>query len=228
MKQKLRVVIIAFLFWPAGLSGLSEAAKWKAGGVIGFSHFFAEMDDHQEPVTVLIRIENHSSRNMLEITRHFVQLTDAKNQRIRPISADEVVSDHLKKLRDLMPQHAEEIDMLLGEIRADFPQEKIVQVYARLKEYMRQGRPITWRTGLKNLLLGKKSSGAKDIVRAEMLIEKIGAHSKNYLWPTEVAPGANVTGIVFFKKAIHQPVNIFFQQGSDFIGTRMRIVAGDK
>jgi hypothetical protein len=226
--QKRWLCVSILLLAMGMLPRLSVGAKWEASGEIGFSHFFAEMDDQVDPVTVLIRVENHSQQDLLKITQHFVQMTDAKNQRIRPVSVDEVVSDHLAKLRELMPQHAEEIDVLLGEIRADYPQEKIVQVYARLKKYMRQGRPITWRTGLKNMLLGKKSSNAQDIKQAEFLIEEIGTLSKNHLWPTDVAPETNVTGMVFFKQTIHHPVNIFFQQGADFIGTRMHIVAGDK
>jgi len=219
--------VMILCFW-GNLPLLTTAAVWKAAGEIGFVHFYAEMKEEEDLVTVLLRIENHSKVESFKVTRFFVQMTDASNQRVRPVTADEVVSGYLKQLRELLPRHAAEIDSILGEIRADFPQEKIVEVYGRLKEYMRQGRPVTWRTELENWLLGKRQSNEADIAKADQIIEKIGILAKNYFWPTEIAPDSNYTGVVFFRKPMQQPVNIFFQVGEEFIGTQMRIVIGDE
>lgn len=217
------MVLFISLVW----SQSGWAALWEMTGRIGHIQAYAQMEDTDDPLIVLLRVENISDLESVKVSRHFVQMTDSEKQRVRPISADEVVSEYLQTLRQHMPQHAREIDMLLGEIQADFPQEKIVEVYSRLKKYMAEGKPITWRTNLENTLLGKRHATKEDFAAAEILIEKIGKLSKNYFWPTNIAPDSNYTGMVFFEKTFKYPVTIYFQVDEDFIGAPMKIIRGD-
>ncbi|MBN1594371.1 hypothetical protein JW933_00445 [candidate division FCPU426 bacterium] len=218
---------LLFLCLPGFGPAAATAAVWKAAGEIGLATFYAEMKDGKEPVAVLLRIENHSKEESLSISRDFVYMLDGGKKYVRPVSADEMVSGHLKRLRTLMPQHALEIDAILGEIQADFPQEKIVEVYGRLQEYMKRGRPITWRTSLENFLLGRRQSSEKDIVEAQQVIEEIGLLSKNYFWPNDIPPDSQYTGMVFFKKPLQEPASIYFKIGNEYIGTVMQITAGE-
>ncbi|MCD4814517.1 hypothetical protein K8S19_12605 [bacterium] len=227
MFRKVRILFFGSLLtlavWVPG-----HAAVWEMTGQIGLIQVYAQMEDTEDPITVLLRVENIAELESFKVSRDFVLMKDSESTQIRPISADEVVSGYLQELRTLMPQHAPEISDILGEIRADFPQEKIVEVYGRLKKYMQIGKPITWRTNLENYLLGKRHSTRADFQAAEKIIEKIGVLSKNYFWPTEIAPDAQYTGIVFFESSFKHPVTIFFQIGKNFIGAPMQIIHGDK
>jgi hypothetical protein len=205
-----------------------RAAIWKASGEVGLITFFAEMNDERDPVTVLLRIENHSKITSFSVSRYFVQMTDADNHLIRPVSGDEIVSGYLRRLRKLMPRNENEIDGLMGEIRADFPQQKIVEVYGRMKEYMNHGRPVGWRSQVQNFLTGKQASQQAQLQEADTLIEEIGGLAKNYLWPNDIAPDTTYTGVVFFDRPVKQPANIFFQVGEQFIGTKMILTESDK
>ena len=219
---------VGMLFLALGLAGPAAGAVWKASGQIGFTDFYAEMSDEKDPVMVQLRIENRSQVSRLMVSRHFVQLTNAENNRMRPVTADEMASDYLKHLRILLPRHALEIDQILNDIQADFPQEKIVEVYGRLKKYMKQGRPIKWRCQLENWLLGKPLSQLQEIQEAERIIEKIGWLAENYFWPTEIAPDTVYTGLVFFERPARQPPRVYFQMGEDFLGKTMSLAEGDK
>ncbi len=220
---------MGWLFVALGLvAGPADGAVWKASGQIGFTDFYAEMNDEKDPVMVQLRIENRSQVSSLRVSRYFVQLTNAENNRMRPVTADEMASDYLQRLRILLPRHAREIDQSLSDIQADFPQEKIVEVYGRLKKYMRQGRPIKWRCQLENWLLGKPPSKLQEIQEAEGLIEKIGRLAENYFWPTQIAPNTVYTGLVFFERPARQPARVYFQMGEDFLGRTMSLAAGDK
>lgn len=209
------------------LGNTAGGAIWEVSGNIGFSGFYAEMNDAEDIVTLFVRIENHAGLQGLEITPYFVQMTDANKNRCRPVTADEVVSDYLDKLRILLPQHQQDIDMLLEEIQADFPQEKIVKVYAKLKGYMKEGRPITWRAGLENTLLGKRHSTNSDIEKAEVIIEKINDLSNTYFWPGNIPPGESKTGILYFKRPVKNPASLFIQVGDDFLGLPFEVKKSD-
>ena len=219
---------VGMLFLALGLAGPAAGAVWKASGQIGFTDFYTEMNDEKDPVMLRLRIENRSQVSSLRVSRHFVQLTNADNNRMRPVTADEMASDYLKRLRVLLPRHAQEIDQSLRDIQADFPQEKIVEVYGRLKKYMKQGRPVKWRCQLENWLLGKPSSQLQEIQEAERLIEKIGRLAGNYFWPTEIAPDTVYTGLIFFERPLQHPPRVYFQMGEDFLGKTMSLAAGDK
>jgi len=78
----------------------AEAAVWKSTGQIGLTGFSAEVDDSKNPMVVAIRIENHSKLTAVSISRNFVQMTDGDNKPLRPVAADEIVSDRLHKLRE--------------------------------------------------------------------------------------------------------------------------------
>jgi len=210
-----------------GQISLTYSAIWKVTGKIGFTSFFAEMDDTQDPVPILVRLDNLASVKALEITPYFVQMTDGNKIPCRPITADEIVSDHLDELRNLMPQHQVDIDKMLVEIQADFPQEKIVKVYANLKKYMGQGRPITWRANLENILLGKRASEKRDIKKAEKLIEAIGVLSENYFWPDQIPPSGSKTGLLYFKRPIKQPANLYIQVDQEFLGLSFEVKKSD-
>ncbi len=217
MHLKLKLILllgVALAGWPL----TSEATTWKVNGKIGLAAFTAQMDDSRDPVMVMIRLDNQALVNPLNITSYFVQMTDANRELCRQVSADEMVSDDLDQLRRLMPQHEKDIDELLASIRADYPQEKIVKVYAQLKRYMDKGRPIQWRAKVENFLLGKPPSSGSDIQEANRLIESIGELSHNYFWPGSIAPGESKTGILFFKRPVKQPASLFLQVGTDFIG----------
>lgn len=196
----------------------ARSTTWEVKGKVGFLNFYAEMDDSQNPVPVLLRLENSALIEALTITPYFVLLTDANRQPSRAVTADEIVSDYLDELRELLPQHQADIDLMLREIQADFPQEKIVKVYATLKAYMADGRPISWRANLENFLLGKNASQKQDVKRAEQLIEAIGTLSKNYLWPGQIAPGESRTGLLYFKRPVKHPAHLYIQVDRDFLG----------
>jgi len=208
------MLLLGLITWtPAG-----QATLWKVNGKVGLATFSAQMDDRQDPVTVMIRLDNLALVNPLDVTSYFIQMTDANHELCRQVSADEIVSEDLDQLRQLLPQNEKDIDALLENIRADFPQEKIVKVYARLKQYMAKGHPIQWRAQVENFLLGKRPSTASDIQKANRLIESIGALSHNYFWPGSIAPGDSKTGILFFKRPVKQPASLFIQVGTDFLG----------
>lgn len=212
--------------WAVFLSGfilfinvaVSSATIWEVRGKVGLTSFYAEMDDTKDPVQVLIRVDNQALIESIDIPYYFVQMTDGNKQRCRPVAADEIISDYLDELRGLLPKHQKDIDEMLLEIRADYPQEKIVKVYANLMEYMKNGRPITWRANVENFLLGKRSSNQGDITRSETLIQAIGELSENYFWPNQIPPGESKTGILFFKRPVKQPASLFIQVGESFLG----------
>gem|GEM_PF-4792311 len=217
------------LFLAAWMVSLpAAAAVWKADGQVGFIHFFVEMHDEQDPVTVLLRIENHSKVQSFSVSRYFVQMTDSDNQLVRAVSGDEVVSNYLRRLRQLMPQNEHEINELLGGIRADYPQEKIIEAYGRLKGYMQKGRPVGWRSQVENWFMGRPGSKSQQLQEAEGLIEAIGDLGKNYLWPNDIAPDASYTGMVFFERPVKQPVSIYFQMGEQFLGTKLVLAESDE
>jgi hypothetical protein len=205
----------------------AEAAVWKSTGQIGLTGFSAEVDDSKNPMVVAIRIENHSKLTAVSISRNFVQMTDGDNKPLRPVAADEIVSDRLHKLRELLPQNVNEIDQLMGQIQADYPQQKIVDVYAHLKQFMAQNRPMGWRSSLENWAGGKRYSSDEDLKQAQVLIEEIGGVAKNYLWPRDVAPDTVYTGLVFFERPPKDPLHIFFEMDHQFLGTAMVLDSGD-
>jgi hypothetical protein len=201
----------------------ASAAIWKATGQIGLLNVDAELRDEQAPVMVFIRIENQSKLAPIAVSNAFVQMTDGKNQRLRPVTPDELVSEHLQKLRQLMPQDVPELNDILGNIQADYPQEKIVAVYGRLKQYLEQGRPRGWRTDLQNWLVGSRASSTDELREASVIVEEIGRLAENYLWPRDVAPQGIYTGLVFFEKPTAEPPSIYFQLGDKFIGTAFKL-----
>ncbi len=228
--MKLRTLIrlsVLSTAWLAAAVFPAQAATWKANGQIGMIGFAAEMDDGKNPVTVFIRVENHSKLSPVTISRYFVQMTDGDNKPLRPVTADEIVSDRLHRLRSLLPQNVNEIDTMMGEIQADYPQQKIVAVYARLKQFMTQNRPTGWRTRLENWFAGTKFSTDEELKQAEVLIEDIGALAQTYLWPRDVTPDTVYTGVVFFERVPKDPKHIFFEIDHQFIGTTMVMVDGD-
>lgn len=224
--MKLVVGLILVLPFFSGTS--VSAATWKASGQIGLVEVFAQLEDNQTPMAVLIRAENHSRLAKVEISRYFVQMTDAENRPLRPITADDLVSERLEKLRQLLPRQALDIDAIIGDIRADYPQEKIVEVYGRLQKYLDQGLPITWRSSLENWLLAKPASTAKDEEEAGKLIKDIGDLGRNYLWPRDLAPDSTYTGVVFFEQTSRHPASIFFEINHQFIGMRMTPSQGNQ
>ena len=220
--------IVFFFFFLGSLNLPVWGAVWQGSGEIGLITFYAEMDDTKDCIQLMLRIENNSKLKSIKVSRFFVQMTDGENNRLRPITADELVAEKLKRMRRLLPQHALEINQLLVEIKADFPQEKVVEVYGRLKKYMQRGRPISWRTWIENFLLRKKASKNSEVLEAKKLLQEIGYLAKNYFWPQDIAPDNIYTGIVFFEKPNKFPPSVFFQIGEKFIGAKMRIVKGDK
>lgn len=205
----------------AGSAAVSGAAVWKAEVQLGMADIYAEMNDDADPAVVLIRVENHSKTESVSVSRYFVQMTDGQNRPVRPVTADDLVSERLRKLRRLMPENVREIDALVGEIQADYPQEKIVSVYARLKQFVSQGRPTGWRTHVENWLLGTRSASSRELLTAEDVIEDIGNVSRNYLWPRDVAPDSVYTGTVFFERPLQDPASIFFEMNRKFLGKPM-------
>jgi len=223
---RLQVILAAFFFLLAG-NLTAHAAVWKSTGEIGLTGFSAEVDDSKKPMTVAIRVENHSKLTAVSISRNFVQMTDGENKPLRPVAADEIVSERLHKLRELLPQNVNEIDQLMGQIQADYPQQKIVDVYAHLEQFMAQNRPIGWRSSLENWAAGKRYSSDEDLKQAQVLIEEIGGVAKNYLWPRDVAPNTVYTGLVFFERPPKDPLHIFFEIDHQFLGTAMVLDSGD-
>ncbi len=201
------------------------AALWEASAQIGSLGVHAELDDSQDPAVVMVRVENHSQVSAINISENFVQLLDSERRRLRPISPDDIVSEKLDRLRALLPQHVREMDLLLGEIRADYPQQKIVTAYGLLTQYLNQGLPLGWRTRLENWLLGTPASSPDAVPEAKRLVEEIGLLGRNYLWPRDVAPEAVYTGMVFFERPTQEPVRIFFQLNEDFVGLQMHLAA---
>jgi hypothetical protein len=206
-------------------------AIWKTRATLGLVDIYVEMNDREDPVTVLLRVENHSLVEQLPITARFVQLTDGDQKWLRPVGAEEVVSGYLEQIRHQLPRSAREIDARLMEIKADYPQEKLVRVYGELTNYLQQDRPLTWRTQLENWLLARRASRPEEIQSAGELVERIGKLSQSYLWPTEVAPGATVTGMLFFRRPLKQPAHIYFQigkTGQEFFGATLELAASDE
>lgn len=209
-----------------GLLGLAlaapvPAAVWTATVQLGTLSVSAELNDATDPVVVLVRVENLSKLKSVPVSEHFVQMQDGAGRRLRPVSADDVVSDHLQRIRELLPQQARELDRLVGSIRADYPQEKIVTVYARLRNYLDQGCPVGWRTQVENWVLARRASTPEDLKAAQLEVERIAWVSRNYLWPRDVAPQAVYTGTLYFERSAQDPVSIFFQVDKDFLGTKM-------
>ncbi len=93
--------------------------------------------------------------------------------------------------------------------------------YARLKNYLDQGRPLSWRTQVENLLLARRASTPEDLQAAQQEVERIGWVSRNYLWPRDVAPQAVYTGTLYFERSSRDPVSIFVQVDKEFLGTKM-------
>lgn len=217
--------IAIVIFFCMVLPQLSFGALWKVSGKIGFTLFDGQMNEHGETTTVLLRLENGSQTESLEIDEHFIQLMDQDKKRMRPISADEIISEKLEELYKIMPQHAKDIDEKRQAIQADFPQEKIVKVYAMLKTYLKQGKPIQWRAALENFLLGTKASSQKDSQKAKAIIEEIGKLSENYFWPGNIPPGGSRTGLLFFKKPLKLPPMLYLKSGDQFLGMPFEIVS---
>jgi hypothetical protein len=203
------------------------AAVWKSTGQIGFTGFAAQVDDSKNPMIVDIRVENHSKLAAVSVSRFFVQMTDGDNKPLRPVTADEIVSARLQKLRELLPQNVNEIDQMMGQIQADYPQQKIVDVYARLKQFMSQNRPTGWRSNFENWVAGKRYSTDEELKQAQGIIEEIGSVAQNYLWPRDVAPDTVYTGLVFFERPPKDPLHIFFEIDKQFLGNAMTLDSGD-
>lgn len=204
-----------------------QAAIWKAGGKVGLTGIQAEMNDGNTPAAVMIRVENFSKLAPVTVSRYFIQMTDGQKTPLRSIPPDELVSGRLERLRQILPQYVHEINQMLGEIKADYPQEKLIAVYAQLREFMAHGRPQDWRSGLQNWLEGVRGSTTPaEIAEANRLIEEIGDLARNYLWPRDVAPNAVYNGLVFFDVPVHGPPFIYFQMGQEFIGWPMVMEAG--
>jgi hypothetical protein len=206
---------------------VTHAATWKADGEIGMLGFGAEVDDSKNPMPVLVRVENHAKLASTSISRYFVQMTDGDNKPLRAVTADELVSERLQRLRKLLPQNINEIDAMMGEIQADYPQQKIINVYARLKHFMTQNRPTGWRTRFENWVSGTRFSSDEELKQAQVLIEEIGSISQNYFWPRDLAPNAVYTGVLFFEHAPVDPMHIFFEVDRQFIGTSMKLISSD-
>jgi len=218
-----RLLTLLLLCWPISSA---RAAIWKADVQLATVDIYAEMNDDTDPVVVLIRVENHSKTESVSVSRYFVQMTDGQNRPVRAVTADDLVSERLRRLRRLMPQNVHEIDALVGEIQADYPQEKIVSVYARLKQFFAQGRPTGWRTHVENWLLGTRYGSPKELRTTEDVVEDIGDISRNYLWPRDVAPDSVYTGTVFFERSIQDPASIFFEMNKQFLGKPMTLAKG--
>jgi hypothetical protein len=203
-----------------------RAAVWKATVEVGGLVVYAELNDATDPVVALIRVENRSKLKSIPISEYFVQMVDGEGRRLRPVTADDVVSEHLERIRSLLPRYASELDRLVGSIRADYPQEKIVTAYARLRNYFSQGRPVGWRAQVESWLLAKRESTPAEVQAAQQEIEAIGEISRNYLWPRDLAPQATYTGTLYFERSAKDPVSIYFQVGEDFLGTKMTLASG--
>ncbi|NTV52775.1 MAG: hypothetical protein HGA76_07170 [Candidatus Firestonebacteria bacterium] len=228
MSRLRRLTFFAVLACGLAWSAAADAAVWKSSGQIGLTGFAAEADDSKQPMTVAIRVENHSKLAAVSVSRYFVQMSDGEKKLLRPVTADEIVSDRLQKLRELLPQNVREIDHMMGEIQADYPQQKIVDVYARLKQFMAQNRPTHWRSNLENWILGKRYSTDAELTQAQVIIEEIGDVAKNYLWPRDIAPDTVYTGLVFFERPPKDPLHIYFEIDHQFLGNTMALDSGDK
>jgi hypothetical protein len=216
---------IACGMW-AACAAPARGAIWKATVELGTVGVYAEMNDATDPVVVLIRVENHSKLQSVPISEYFVQMMDGKNRYLRPVTADDVASVHLQRLREDLPRYGGEIDTLLGSIRADYPQEKIVAVYGRLQEFFAHGHPLRWRRQVENWFLARRESTPVEFQAAQDEVTAIGTLSRNYLWPRDVAPQAVYTGTLFFERSTQDPVSIYFQIGKEFLGTKMVQSAG--
>jgi hypothetical protein len=219
MKQWFIILGICF-----GLFRFTQDAKanhWKAEGEIGWMAVSADMDDSQNPAVVNVRIENRSQRDKLTISRYFVQMTDGDQRPVRPVAADEIVSEKLQILRSLLPDSVHEIDVLMGEIRADYPQEKIVAVYGKLKTFMDQGRPQDWRSSVLNWVSGVKSSQPNQYQQAHKVIDDIGELSQKFLWPRDIAPTGIYSGMLYFERPAKDPPSIYFEMNKKFVGLKM-------
>jgi hypothetical protein len=225
--SRARIYVLLLLLGLLALGTAARAAVWKSTGQIGLTGFAAEVDDSKNPMTVAIRVENHSKLQAVSVSRYFVQMTDGGNKPLRPVTADEIVSDRLQKLRELLPQNVNEIDKMMGEIQADYPQQKIVDVYGRLKQFMAQNRPTGWRSSVENWVAGKRYSTDDELKAAQVIIEEIGGVAKNYLWPRDVAPDTVYNGVVFFERPPQDPLHIFFEIDHQFLGTAMTLDSGD-
>jgi hypothetical protein len=228
--MKLRPLLMALVVFAGGPAVPAAAALWTAAVEVGLVSVFAEMNDATDPVLVMIRVENHSKLASVPVSRYFVQVVDARKQPMRAITADDLVSDQLQKLRDLMPQNINEIDALVGEIQADYPQEKLITVYGRLKQFVAQGRPTGWRTSVENFLLARHYSTEKELQDANRVIEEVGDIARNYLWPRDVAPESVYTGTVYFERPmVKDPPSIFFElEDKKLIGTQFTLSATRK
>lgn len=165
------------------------------------------------------------------INADLVLLMDKEDQRMQSVSADEIVGEIIQELHQRLPRHAREIDRLLGGIQSDYAQEKIVEVYARLKNYMQSGRPLRLQSQVENFLLGRPEASETDCRAAEEMIESIGRISQNYLWPRALAPGEVVTGLVYFKRPVKVPPRLFVRTSEEeatFLGREMKQVSGDR
>lgn len=215
------LAVLALLAAPSA----GPAAVWKAAGQVGLTGIQAEMDDANTPAAVMIRVENFSKIAPVPVSRLFIQMNDNQKNRLRPIPPDELVSRRLERLRQLLPEHVREVNGMLGEIKADYPQEKLIAAYGRLREFMARGRPMDWRSGLENWLGGVHPSTPAEIAEANRLIEEIGDIARNYLWPRDVAPQTVYTGMVFFSPPLQGPPFIFFEVGEEFVGWPMTLAA---
>ena len=189
------------------------AETWTAAGRMAMLEYHAELRTDENPAVLLVRLENRAELEPIHIGPHFIRVLDGAGLPVRPVPVESLVSERLEKLRELLPESRREIDALLGEIRADYPQEKVVEAYARLKRFLEADRPLTWRTRLENWLLGRERSGPSQAEEAAILVEEIGDLARNYLWPRDLAPGAVYTGMVFFRRPPEVPPSVFFAVG---------------
>lgn len=246
--------------------GPVRAAVWEADLSVGFANVYAQLDDTHDPVSVMIRVENHSQTQHFSlgpdkpqdllymrfdgslynyegdlrsysyqkrngrINADLVLLMDKESHRMRSVSADEIVGELIEDLRELLPRHTRAIDRLLGGIQSDYAQEKIIEVYARLKNYTQKGRPLRLQSQVENFLFARPEPSEADYRAAEEMIETIGQIGQNYLWPRALAPGEVVTGVIYFKRPAIMPPRIFIRtddKEANFLGKVMKQVSGN-
>lgn len=169
-------------------------------------------------------------KKVFGVSPDFAALTDANARRLRPVLADELVSENLKALRRLLPDQVAEIDQLLSSIQSDYGKQKLIEVYGRLTLLKEQGWPVHWSRQVGHWLLGRRQAGQEDFRQAERLIEEINRIANNYLWPRSLAPGEVMTGVLYFEKPVKLPPRIYFkfsEKDEGMIGTAMQLKTGD-